>query len=167
MYFHLLFSKGKWNTDMHVYRAEVTFLIWIGEITFFFFSIINLGCIIGYCVIFVYYNCTNKIYNRCILFVSNCFRRFSLVNRSWSVHVSLLIQTRWLFFNWRKQLIEDLDLHIHIGLSFWRHPFTVEVSKWCKATFLQIRYDKETNSSTSWLAWGGVHSANFHFWVNY
>ncbi len=27
------------------------------------------------------------------------------------------------------------------GLSFWRHPFTTEdplVSKWCKATFLQI-----------------------------
>ncbi len=100
--FHLLSSKRKWNTDMHVYRAEVTFLIWIGEIPCFFFSIINLGCIIGYCVIFVYYNCTNKIYNRCFLFVSNCFRRFSLVNRSWSVHVSLLIQTRWLFFYWRK-----------------------------------------------------------------
>ncbi len=35
------------------------------------------------------------------------------------------------------------------GLSFWRHPFTAEdplVSKWCNATFLQIK-----NSSTSWM----------------
>ncbi len=38
------------------------------------------------------------------------------------------------------------------GLSFWRHPFTAEdplVSKWCTATFLQICFDEETNSSTS------------------
>ncbi len=40
------FPKGK--TDMDVYRAEVTFLIPIGEMDFFFFSII-LCCIIGYC----------------------------------------------------------------------------------------------------------------------
>ncbi len=38
---------------MHVYRAEVTFLIPIGEIDFFFFSIIILSCIIGYCAISV------------------------------------------------------------------------------------------------------------------
>ncbi len=33
------------------------------------------------------------------------------------------------------------------GLSFWRHPFTAEdqlVSKWCKATFLQICSEEET-----------------------
>ncbi len=33
------------------------------------------------------------------------------------------------------------------GLSFWRHPFTVEdqmVSKWCNAKFLQICSREET-----------------------
>ncbi len=53
------------------------------------------------------------------------------------------------------------------GLSFWRHPFTAEdplVSKWCNAAFLQICSDEETNSSTSWMAWGWVH---FHFWMDY
>ncbi len=53
------------------------------------------------------------------------------------------------------------------GLSFWQHPFTTEdplVSKWCNATFPQICSDKQTNSSTSWMAWGWVH---FHFCVNY
>ncbi len=46
------------------------------------------------------------------------------------------------------------------GLSFWRHPLTVEdplVSKWCDAKFLQMCSDEETNSSTSWMAWGRVH----------
>ncbi len=46
------------------------------------------------------------------------------------------------------------------GPSFWRHPFTADypsVSKWCNATFLQICSDKETNSSTSQMAWGWVH----------
>ncbi len=38
---------------MHVYRAEVTFLIPIGEMDFFFLSIIILSCIIGYCAISV------------------------------------------------------------------------------------------------------------------
>ncbi len=44
-----------------------------------------------------------------------------------------------------------------MGLSFWRHPFTAEdplVSKWWNAKFLQIYSDKETNSSTSGMAWG-------------
>ncbi len=36
---------------MDVYRADVTFLISIGEMDFFFFNIIILCCIIGYCVI--------------------------------------------------------------------------------------------------------------------
>ncbi len=43
------------------------------------------------------------------------------------------------------------------GFSFWRHPFTADdplVSKWCNATFLQICSNEETNSSTSWMAWG-------------
>ncbi len=51
IYFHLLFSKGKY---WHVYRAEVTYLIPnTGEMDFSFFSIIILSCIIGYCVISV------------------------------------------------------------------------------------------------------------------
>ncbi len=53
IYFLLLFSKGKY-TDMDVYRADVTFLIPIGEMDFFLFIImIILCCIIGYCVISV------------------------------------------------------------------------------------------------------------------
>ncbi len=47
------------------------------------------------------------------------------------------------------------------GLSFWRHPFTAEdplLSKWCCATFLWIWSDKETNSSTSWMACERVFS---------
>ncbi len=47
------------------------------------------------------------------------------------------------------------------GLSFWRHPFTAEdplVNKWCNAKFLQICSEKETNSSTSWMA---------RWWVNF
>ncbi len=46
------------------------------------------------------------------------------------------------------------------GLSIWRHPFPANdpmVSKWCNAKFLQICSDKETNSSTSCIAWGRVH----------
>ncbi len=42
----------------------------------------------------------------------------------------------------------------------WRHPFTTEdplVNKRIKAKFLQTSSDEETNSSTSWIAWGGVH----------
>ncbi len=45
------------------------------------------------------------------------------------------------------------------GRSFWRHPFTAEdplVSKGCDATFLQICFDEETTSSTSWMARAGV-----------
>ncbi len=46
------------------------------------------------------------------------------------------------------------------GLSFWRHPFTAEdplVSKWWNDTFLQICFNEETNSSTSWMARGSVN----------
>ncbi len=55
------------------------------------------------------------------------------------------------------------------GLSFWRHPFTAEdplLSKWWNATFFQICSVEETNSSTSWMAWGWVHILvlKFKFW---
>ncbi len=43
----------KENTDMHVYRADATFLIPIEEMDFFFLSIIILSCIIGYCAVSV------------------------------------------------------------------------------------------------------------------
>ncbi len=56
------------------------------------------------------------------------------------------------------------------GLSFWWHPFTAAdtlVSKWCNAKFLQICSDEETNSSTSWMAWGWVNFKHISiFWVN-
>ncbi len=57
------------------------------------------------------------------------------------------------------------------GLSFSRHPFTAEnplVSKLCNVTFLQICSDKQTNSSTSWMAWGWAHFQQiFIFWMNF
>ncbi len=46
------------------------------------------------------------------------------------------------------------------GLLFWRHPFTAEdplLSKWWSDEFLQIDSHEETNSFTSWMAWGRVH----------
>ncbi len=103
------------------------------------------------------------------------------VNGAWSVHISLLIQVRqgFFFFFLEKAMlqIEYSKLLLHkmlidwitcrlmwcfyqlFELSFWRHPFTAEdllVSKWCNAKFLQICFDKETNSATSWMAWGWV-----------
>ncbi len=49
--------------------------------------------------------------------------------------------------------------YLLFGLSFWRHPFTAVdpfVNKWRNAKFLQICSDEETDSSTSWMAWGWV-----------
>ncbi len=46
------------------------------------------------------------------------------------------------------------------GLLFWRHPFTADdplLSKWWSDEFLQIDSHEETNSFTSWMAWGRVH----------
>jgi len=67
-------------------------------------------------------------------------------------------------FNTNTQLFTSLDVNWGtgvvwiivmfyqlFGLSFWRHPFTVEdplVSKWYNAKFLQICSDQDTNSST-------------------
>ncbi len=48
----------------------------------------------------------------------------------------------------------------YCDVFIWWHPFTAEdplVSKWCNAKFLQICSHEETNSSTSWMAWGWVH----------
>ncbi len=50
----------------------------------------------------------------------------------------------WCFISW-------LESHSDGTHS---HPL---VSKWCNATFLQICSDEETNSSTSWMAWGWVN----------
>ncbi len=49
----VIFKRG--DTDMDVYRTEVTFLITLGEMDFLFvfIIIIILCCIIGYCVISV------------------------------------------------------------------------------------------------------------------
>ncbi len=53
-------------------------------------------------------------------------------------------------------LVDYFDVFISCLDSFYWHTFTAEdplVSKWCNATFLQIRSNEETNSS-SWIAWG-------------
>ncbi len=102
----------------------------------------------------------------------------------WSMHISLLIQTKQLFkaifedsyFTWKMDFnSKDINWWTGVmwfssglywyfyqlfGLSFWRHPFTAEdplVSKWYNAIFFQICSDEETNSSTFWMAWGWVH----------
>ncbi len=92
------------------------------------------------------------------LFVSSCFGLCA-----WSVHISLLMQTRWTedsYFSQKQrfdvwnilmdsfptntQLFTSLmdwscvDYFSVLGLSFWRHPFTAEhplMNKWRKATF--------------------------------
>ncbi len=55
-------------------------------------------------------------------------------------------------------LLGIIEVYLQLfGLSFWRHPFTLEdplVSMWCNAKFLQISADEETNSSISWMACG-------------
>ncbi len=76
---------------------------------------------------------------------------------------------------WVFPLLSDVNwwtgvVWITCGLSFWRHPFTVEhplLRHWCNATFLQIWW--KANSSTFRIAWGEVifFLANIHFWVNY
>ncbi len=52
--------------------------------------------------------------------------------------------------------------------NIWWRPFTAEdplVSKWCNVKCLQIYTDEETNSYTSWMAWGWVHFYKmFTFW---
>ncbi len=51
--------------------------------------------------------------------------------------------------------------------SFWRHPFTADdplVGKSCKAKFLQMFSNEETNSSICWMAWGWLIYQMFIFW---
>ncbi len=53
----------------------------------------------------------------------------------------------WCFYQLFGTLILTAPIHC-------RDPL---VSKWCNAKFIQICSDKETNSSTSWMAWGWVN----------
>ncbi len=81
----------------------------------------------------------------------------------WHFNDRLFLQTS--SFSLHKTLLDLcgllVDYHVLLtAWSFWRHPFTAEnplMSKWCKAKFLQICSDEETNSSTTWMAWGSVH----------
>ncbi len=89
------------------------------------------------------------------LFVSNTQLFTSQDINWWTEVVWITCVLLWCFY----QLFE---------LSFWQHPFTAEdplVSKWCKATFLQIWYHAKTNSSVSWMAWGIVHFQNFFLFL--
>ncbi len=88
-------------------------------------------------------------------------------------YYGLNFDQKWLFndgfvfqnhaaFHFTRHYFVDLSLESISRLdSFWWHPFTAEdplVRKWSKAKFL--RSNEETNSSTSWVAWG---SANLTF----
>ncbi len=60
-------------------------------------------------------------------------------------------------FSLHKMLNDVEYCDVFIRLSFWRHPFTAEhplLRHWCSVTYFQICSLEETNSSTSWLAWG-------------
>ncbi len=91
--------------------------------------------------------------------------------------VDLFLTNMQLFFN--KMLIDGLDScellvdYCDVFISclnsnFWRHPFTAEypmVSKWFEeVNFSKSISNKETNSSTSWMALRWVH---FLFELNY
>ncbi len=57
------------------------------------------------------------------ILASNYFRLFSLVKGAWSVHISVLIQTR-LCFHWRKQYYYLLQLNrglnsLNLKMSWW------------------------------------------------
>ncbi len=43
------------------------------------------------------------------------------------------------------------------------HSLQRMIRSWCKATFLQICSNKETNSSTYWITWGWV-TLNYYFY---
>ncbi len=49
------------------------------------------------------------------------------------------------------------------GLSFWRHPFTAEDPMLSDVMLHFSKSDEETNSSTSWMAWGGVHFQHIYY----
>ncbi len=70
------------------------------------------------------------------------------------------------YYFWIDVFICGLDSYSDGTIPFREDPF---VSKWCKAKFLQICSDEETNLSTSWVAWGWVHFQQllYFFWVNY
>ncbi len=64
---------------------------------------------------------------------------------------------------WCGLLVDYFDVLSCLN-SFWRHPFTAEdplVSRWCEPKYFQICSDEETNSSTSWMAWGWVNCKYF------
>ncbi len=75
-------------------------------------------------------------------------------------------------FSLCRRLIDELDLcgllwcfYQLFGLSLWGYPFTAEDP--LVSEFLQP--DEETNSSTSWMAWGAVDFQQLvlYFWMNY
>ncbi len=88
-------------------------------------------------------------------------------------NLMLFLFSRKHSFSLHKMLIDWLEwwgllrcIYQLFRLSFWRHPFTAEdplVSKWCNATCKQIWSDEETNSSTSWMAWGYVNIQHIFF----
>ncbi len=56
-------------------------------------------------------------------------------------------------------------------LSFWRHPFTLHMIHWWASdvmlNFSKSVSNKESNSSTFWMAWGWVNWVYFQFWLNF
>ncbi len=107
---------------------------------------------------------------------------------------NLKLKTSWWICFLQTQLLSSQDINWWIGvvwitcgllwcfyqlfrLSFWRHPFTAEDPLVIHSDAM-LHFSKsveETNSFTSWMAWGClvflfvclfVFKANFHFWVH-
>ncbi len=70
--------------------------------------------------------------------------------------------------NWWNGVMDCLWIIVMFLSALWTnldgtHSLPL-VNTWCNAKFLQICFEEETNSSTSWMAWGWAH---FQFRVNY
>ncbi len=77
-------------------------------------------------------------------------------------------------FRLHKMLIDRLESFGLLCGLLWRVSLILMASIHCRGSIVeQVMWckncsDEETNSPTSWMAWGRVHSfSNFHFRLNY
>ncbi len=74
--------------------------------------------------------------------------------------------------NWWNGVMDCLWIIVMFLSALWTnldgtHSLPL-VNTWCNAKFLQICFEEETNSSTSWMAWGWAHFMNYSFkWIFY
>ncbi len=85
--------------------------------------------------------------------LQTAYKNITIIHKNISYPAVFLLTNKPL----HKMLTDGLELcgllwcfYQLVELSFWWHPFTSLMRKWCNATFLQIYSDEETSSSTSW-----------------